>query len=121
MRGLALQAVVLLPFIDLAELQTALEKIPDFFGYSAQGGEGGEGAAPDGTPEGMHQWLEDEVAGAASGSGAAALFKRLDADGDGQVDFDEFYSWFGSDKASAIKSTTQNDDDLFEVVPFCDL
>ena len=62
-RGLALQAVVLLPFIDLAELQTALEKIPDFFGYSAQGGEGGEGAEPDGTPEGMHQWLEDEVAG----------------------------------------------------------
>ena len=52
--------------------------MPDFFGYSETGGDGG-------TPEGMQEWLKDEVAGAAGGSGVIDLFKRLDADGDGKV------------------------------------
>ena len=60
-------------FIDISELQEALQQIPDFFGYST----GNDGA----TPVGMHDWLEDEVAKAAGGSGVHDLFKRLDADG----------------------------------------
>ena len=64
--------------IDIDELSQALQQMPDFFGYSETGGDGG-------TPEGMQEWLKDEVAGAAGGSGVIDLFKRLDADGDGKV------------------------------------
>jgi len=60
--------------IDIDELSQALHQMPDFFGYSDGG-----------TPEGMQEWLKDEVAGAAGGAGVIDLFKRLDADGDGKV------------------------------------
>ena len=51
-----------------------------------------------------------------------AAMAAMDDDGSGEVDFDEFYSWFGSDKASVYKQQqAQNDNDLFEIVPFADM
>lgn len=75
--------------IDIDELEQALKQLPDFFGYSA--GDGEEGADPSGTPAGMQDWIEDEV----SGTGVQALFKRLDLDGNGKVDWEEFWSVIG--------------------------
>ena len=66
--------------IDIDELADALQQIPDFFGYSGE--TGAEGGA---VPEGMHGWLEDEVAAASGGAGVVDLFKRLDENGDGKV------------------------------------
>ena len=50
-----------------------------------------------------------------------SAMSAMDDDGSGEVDFDEFYSWFGSDKASVIKQQPDVDNDLFEIVPFADL
>lgn len=43
----------------------------------------------------MHEWLEDEVASALGGTGVVDLFRRLDLDGDGKVDWEEFWQVVG--------------------------
>ena len=74
--------------IDFDELNDALKQIPDFFGYSASGDD------ESGTPEGMQEWLEDEVS-AGQGAGARALFERIDLDGDGLIEWEEFWTVIG--------------------------
>ena len=91
-------------FIDFTELETALRVIPDFFGYSeaptgsiedGTSDAAGSGKASSAAPEGIREWLQDEVDKGSSGSGATALFTRLDADGDGQISWEEFWNTIG--------------------------
>jgi Ca2+-binding EF-hand superfamily protein len=81
--------------IDYSELDEALERIPDFFGYSGSSSSESKdevGAAP----AGMHDWLEDQVAEHTSGgAGSRALFQRLDLDGSGTIEWDEFWEVIG--------------------------
>ena len=44
-----------------------------------------------------------------------AAMETMDGDGSNEVDFDEFYEWFTSDKSSAIKKETSNQ--VYEIIP----
>ena len=76
--------------IDQAELEEALKRLPNFFGFSAEDDLATGGPGYD--ENGMRDWILDEVG---TGNGVKDLFDRLDTDGSGTIDWEEFWQVIG--------------------------